>query len=237
MRTAAIVLAAGSGRRMGSSLPKQFLELCGHPLLYFTLKTFQDSAAVDEIILVAGRNGEDQCRKIINEYNFRKVSRVVLGGDQRVHSVFNGLEALKNDNIDYVFIQDSARIFLDEQLIETTLEAAKECGASLAAAQVRDTMKQSEDGEYVSSSPDRSSMWIAQTPQTFRYDLIMSCFERYMNDPERQESKITDDVSLVSLYSDSKVRIVRSSFWNMKVTEPWDISVAEALLRQADRRT
>ena len=234
MRTAAVVLAAGSGTRMGSSVPTQFMEVGGFPVLYYTLKAFQESPVTDAITVVTAKGEEETCKNIIGNYQFSKVTSIVRGGQKRVDSVYYGLCSLKN--IDYVFIKDSARIFLNEDLIEGTLQAAKESGAALAAAPVRDTVKVSSDGEYVLSSPDRSSLWIAQTPQTFRVDLIMSCFRKYREALEKADAEgsvideITDDVSLVSLFSDSGVRIVRSSFWNMKITEPEDICVAEALM-------
>ena len=128
----AIVLAAGSGKRMGTRIQKQYLDICGYPVLYYALKCFQDSPLIDEIILVAGERDIEYCRSdIVGKYHFTKIKKIVAGGKERYDSVYVGLKNCQD--CDYVFIHDGARPFVEEEILQQALQTVQACGACVAA--------------------------------------------------------------------------------------------------------
>ena len=170
-RNTAIVLAAGQGKRMHSKIQKQFMELNGMPVLCYSLHCFQESPLIRDIILVTGEEHVSWCREeIVEKYGFTKVSAVVSGGKERYDSVYEGLRACKDT--EYVLIHDGARPFIDHEIIERGLMAAAQTGASVVGMPSKDTVKIADVEGNVSETPDRSSVWIVQTPQIFRYPLI-----------------------------------------------------------------
>ena len=163
----AIILAGGSGKRMNTNTPKQYLMLDGKPLLYYSLKAFEESL-VNEIILVTKAGEEAYCRKeFVERYGFQKVTAVVAGGKERYHSVLNGLQAIKN--CDYVMIHDGARPLLTPQMIAHTVEAVKEHQACVVGMPVKDTIQIVNETGVIMETPKRSMVWQAQTPQAFAF--------------------------------------------------------------------
>ena len=224
-RYAAIVLAAGAGKRMNSSVPKQYMTLAGKPVLYYSLKAFEDSK-VSEIVLVVGAGEVEYCRKnIVEAFGFTKVRAVVEGGRERYHSVFEGLKAV--ENADYVLIHDGARPFVDSAMICHSMETVVSCNACVVGMPVKDTIKVVGKDGFVETTPDRSSLWQMQTPQTFSYPLI---YEAYRKVIEEGCEKITDDAMVVEKACGSRVKIIEGSYYNIKITTPEDIPVAEAFL-------
>ena len=135
----AIVLSAGKGSRMGSSVHKQYLLLCGRPVIYYTLKAFEESP-VDEIVLVTGEGEEEYCQKeIVEKYKLHKVTKIVKGGKERYHSVFQGLSAC--EHTDYVLIHDGARPFIGQEVIRHIMDEVQKKHACIAAVPVKDTIK------------------------------------------------------------------------------------------------
>lgn len=222
----AIVLAGGSGKRMNTDTPKQYLMLDGKPLLYYSLKAFEESL-VNEIILVTKAGEEVYCRKeFVEQYGFRKVTAVVAGGKERYHSVLNGLQAVTN--CDYVMIHDGARPLLTPQMIAHTAEAVKEHQACVVGMPVKDTIQIINETGVIMETPKRSTVWQAQTPQAFAFAMVRDAYEKIV-----QESvvDVTDDAMVVGHYYDVPVYMVEGSYTNIKVTTPEDIPVAEAMLR------
>ena len=192
MKCTAIVLAAGKGDRMGSSVHKQFMELEGYPLIYYPLLAFEQSC-VDEIILVVGQDEVNYCRKdIVEKYKFHKVRKIVQGGSERYLSVYQGLCAAENTDI--VLIHDGARPFVTDRIIERTIQAALQYGTGVAAMPAKDTVKIADERQFVVQTPDRSKVWMMQTPQTFRYSLIRLAYDKVM---EQQVENITDDAMVM----------------------------------------
>lgn len=225
--TAAIVLAAGQGKRMESKVHKQFLLLNGKPLIAYSLKAFEESR-VDRIVLVTGEDEIPYCRKeIVEMYGFSKVTAVIAGGKERYHSVYEGLKAARD--ADYVLIHDGARPLLTEKIIDRAIKGAKEYGACVAGMPVKDTIKFSDADNFVVSTPDRSRLWQIQTPQAFSYSWIRQAYDKLFSSKEYQRG-VTDDAMVLEAMSSHKVRLVEGSYLNMKVTTPEDIAVAEALL-------
>ena len=178
IHAAAIVLAAGSGKRMQTEVPKQFLNLNGHPLLYYSLKIFEESC-VDRIVLVTGEDQIAYCRtEIVEKYGFHKISAIVEGGKERYDSAYAGLLALEKDNPEYVLIHDGARPFVTQDIIRRTLTGAEAHGACVAGMPVKDTIRLVDEEQFSTATPDRKQVWMMQTPQTFSYPLILSAYQK-----------------------------------------------------------
>ena len=210
----AIVLAAGKGTRMNSKIQKQFLEVEGKPVIYYSLKCFQESLLIRDIILVTGEESLSYCKEeIVKRFGFSKVKKVTAGGKERYDSVYAGLCAC--DNTDYVLIHDGARPFVTEEMLERTCLSVKETGACVVGMPAKDT-------------PAREKVWLVQTPQAFRYSLIKESYESIRC---KDMSGITDDAMIVEQERGVKVALVHGSYENLKITTPEDLIIAEAFLR------
>lgn len=221
----AIVLAAGVGKRMNSKIQKQYMLLGGKPVLFYALDAFEKSR-VDEIILVVGKGEIEYCRKeIVEKYKFHKVKKIVEGGKERYHSVYEGLKAI--DTADYVLIHDGARPFLDQQILTRTMEAVKQYQACVVGMPVKDTIKITTEDGFSKETPERKHVWMIQTPQCFSYSLI---FEAYQKMLQNEDATITDDAMVLEKVKGLPVKMVEGSYRNIKITTPEDLLVAEAYL-------
>lgn len=223
----AVVLAGGQGKRMQSKVQKQYMLLSGKPLIVYALDAFEKSP-VDKIVLVTGAGEEDYAQEtIVNAYGFSKVSAVVAGGKERYHSVYEGLKQL--EDCEYVLIHDGARPMVTEEIIERAIAGARQYCACVVGMPVKDTIKMADEDEFAEITPDRSRLWQVQTPQAFSYELVRAAYDEIMADPALQ-SGITDDAMVVESRTDCKVKLVKGSYENLKVTTPEDLLLAEALL-------
>lgn len=226
-KIAAVVLAAGKGTRMKSSIQKQYMELAGKPLLCHSLDAFERSP-VDEVIVVTGIGEEKFCREtIINPWGFSKVTKIVPGGKERYHSVYEGLRAAAG--CDYVLIHDGARPCLSQAVILAAIEGAVQYTACVIGVPVKDTIKVADDHGFAETTPDRSRLWQIQTPQAFSYELVFQAYEKLFQSLENQKG-ITDDAMVVEQMTSCKVKLIQGEYSNIKVTTPEDIAVAEAFL-------
>jgi 2-C-methyl-D-erythritol 4-phosphate cytidylyltransferase len=231
-RFAAIVLSAGTGSRMKSDIPKQYLPLCGKPVICYSLQAFEESA-VDEIVLVTGAGDTDFCREeIVEKYGFRKVTQIVPGGKERYDSVYEGIRALRG--ADYVLIHDGARPMITGDIITRSIESVQQEQACVVGMPVKDTIKISDENAYTSETPDRSRVWQVQTPQSFSYALIVRAYEELHRRQKANEPipAITDDAMLVERMTGAKVKLIEGSYRNMKITTPEDLDVAEIFLEK-----
>ena len=220
-----IVLAAGAGKRMNSTVHKQYMMLAGKPVLCYALETFAASE-VDNIVLVVGEGEISFCREeIVERYGIRKVSAIVEGGRERYHSVYEGLKAA--EGADYVLIHDGARPFVSVDMIHRSLETARECRACVVGMPVKDTIKVVGEDVFVRETPDRRGLWQMQTPQTFDYPLILDAYEQVVS---REEANVTDDAMVLELVSGHRAKIIEGSYRNLKITTPEDLLIAEAYL-------
>lgn len=231
MKNVAIILAAGSGSRMKSDVKKQYMEINGYPLVYFSLKAFQESF-IDEIIMVVSPGDEEYCKKeIVDKYGFSKVVTIVPGGKERYHSVYAGLGAVSE--CDYVYIHDGARAFIDQAVIRRCFEEVKKYRACVAAIPVKDTIKTCDDNGYIKDTLNRNYLWAVQTPQVFEYELILDCYKKLLEKEQTLIEKgiaITDDTMAVETFSDVKVKFTEGSYENIKVTTPEDMLYGQAIL-------
>lgn len=226
-RCTAIVLAAGQGKRMHSKIQKQFLEIGGKPILYYSMECFQKSPLIQDIILVTGEDMISYCQsEIVEKYGFTKVCKVTAGGKERYDSVYAGL--LCCQDTDYVYIHDGARPFVTEEMIQRGYEAVKRTNACVMGMPSKDTVKLADPSGYIKETPDRKIVWNIQTPQIFSYDLIRGAHESIR---KKDMSNVTDDAMVVEQETGTKILLVEGSYQNIKITTPEDLAVAEAFLR------
>lgn len=218
----AIVLAAGRGSRMNSDVCKQFMDLDGYPVLYYSLRAFEQSGLIHEIILVTGEDDISYCRaQIVEKYGFHKVSRIVAGGSERYLSVYEGLKAA--GTADVVLIHDGARPFVTEDIMRRTIEAARQNGSGVAAMPVKDTIKLADEQQFVTATPPRERLWMIQTPQTFSYPKILAAYEQAI---AQGLTNLTDDAMVMEQTTGCRVKLVEGSYRNIKVTTPEDMDIA-----------
>jgi len=224
-----ILLAAGKGKRMKSDINKQFLLINSKPILFYSLKAFEESS-VDEIILVVGQDDIVYCREtIVEKYGFKKVKTVVTGGIERYDSVYKGL--LEVQDAEYVLIHDSARPMVTVEIIEKNICEVKKYRACVTAMPSKDTIKIADREGFVKDTPQRDLVWQIQTPQTFEYSLIRKAYDyAFKSDVEN----ITDDAMILENYLEEKVKIklIEGSYENIKITTGEDIIIAENYLKK-----
>ena len=223
--TSAIIVAAGTSTRMGPGTDKLFLPVANRPLLAHAWQRFDRAPFIGEIVLVAREGLQSAFAKLAAEFRFSKPFRLVSGGPQRQDSVWNGLEAI-SPAADIVAIQDAARPCTSLDLIEATIQAARQYGAAVAAQPVSDTIKSSDDGACISRHLDRSRLWAVQTPQTFRVEII----RRALLAVRERGLQVTDDTAACELIG-QPVKLVHVPGPNPKVTVPGDVPYVEMLLR------
>ena len=232
-KIAAVCLAAGQGKRMESKVQKQYLLIEDKPVLYYALKAFQDSP-VEDVVLVVGAGEEEYCKKeIVDHYGFTKVKAIVAGGKERYHSVFHGLQAV--ENADYVLIHDGARPFLTQDIITRCIDGAVKHKACVAAMPVKDTIKLADDEQNIASTPERSKVWMIQTPQAFEYSLIKESYTMLIEQEEKgikTSIPVTDDAMVVEYFCNQKVHLVYGSYENIKITTPEDMRIAEVFVKR-----
>ena len=220
----AIIVAAGSSRRMGK-VDKALLPLLGRSLFLHSLQEFNDSALVTRIVLVVSERNAYRCRQLVAQNRFDKVVNICVGGVRRQDSVRRGLAKL--GETEWTIVHDGARPCVDGAMIETGLREARDTGAAVAAVPVKDTIKAVGPGRVVTETLDREGLWLIQTPQVFRTDLLAAAHKEVSED-------VTDDASMVERCGHA-VKVFMGSYDNAKVTVPEDVSIVEAVLRGRGR--
>ena len=217
IKYAGIILAAGSGSRMHSDIPKQYIEIDGKPLIYYTLETFERSV-VDEIVLVVRPGDEEYARReIVDRYGFTKVSSIVCGGETRTDSVLNGIKATEAE---YVLIHDGARCLVSTDLIERMAAKVVETSC-IAAVPSKDTIKIVKEG-VVCDTPNRENLYIVQTPQAFNRTDLLNAYLKLDELSDEKRRTLTDD-SMIMENAGKPVQIVAGEYSNIKVTTPEDL--------------
>lgn len=230
MKVVALIAAAGLGKRMNAKINKPFIPIFGKPILAYTVEKFEKCKFIEKIYLIVNQEERDFCSKdIILKYNFSKVQELIEGGETRQDSVYNGLKVLGPDT-DIVVIHDGARPLVEGAIIQESIEAAQEYGAAIAAIPLKDTIKKSRKDFFINETLNREEIWRAQTPQTFRYDIILSAYHQAYKD----KFFTTDDAAIVERYG-HKVKMIIGSEENIKITTPFDIIIAENFLKRGFR--
>jgi 2-C-methyl-D-erythritol 4-phosphate cytidylyltransferase len=223
-KAAAIVLAGGSGIRMNTALPKQFMELAGKPVIIHSLEKFDRSALISDIVIVCVADHIRDLNALINKYCLKKVYQVIAGGKTRQESSSKGLKNCPQ-NTEFVLIHDAARPFVEEKIIEDVLNAAKDTGAAGPVIDIDDTVVAEQNGR-IKDIPARDTLKRIQTPQGFRYKTII---EAHKNAAEEGIRDASDDCSLVVAIG-RPVTLVRGALSNIKITTPADMFLAERFL-------
>ena len=222
----AIIPAAGVGARMSSNKAKQFIDLCGKPILAVTLNHFQKCSLVDKIVVVVSKDDVDYCnREIVDRYKQSKVCKVVAGGKRRQDSVKKGLEAV-DDLCKWVLIHDGVRPLVTNELIEKVIKAAKRFRSVIAGLPVKETVKESDNQGMVLRSVHRSHLWLIQTPQIFQCEDLMRAHQKALRDGWEEA---TDDAFMIEKM-DIPVKIIKGEESNIKVTTPRDLDIARFLM-------
>ena len=223
MKVCAIIPAGGQGTRMGGTVPKQFQALRGKPILHYTLRALQESELIDSLVLVVP---EKELKNARADWLERPpvVKQVVVGGEKRQDSVFNGYQALPTDT-DIVLVHDGVRPFLSREMVQETIHTAGKFGAAITAIPVHDTLKQVDDSGLVQRTVEREGLWRVQTPQAFRYDLLGEAFRNAQADSFYG----TDEAALIE-YLGQEVRVVDGSEWNLKITRQEDLVLGESIV-------
>lgn len=223
MKTIALITAAGKGQRMQSSIPKQYLSLGGKPILAQTLQVFEECSSIDGIYIIVPQDQMDRVQKdIVERYHFKKVFKVVRGGKIRQLSVWNGLKAIRSDCA-IVVVHDGVRPLITRRLITQSIEVAQKNGAAVVAVLSKDTVKRAASGKKIQTLP-REEIWLAQTPQTFQFPLLMKAYQKAHQD----DILGTDDAFLVERLG-HPITLVTGDYSNIKITTPEDLALAETL--------
>lgn len=217
----ALILAGGSGTRLGGDVPKQFLDLAGRPVIAWSMKAFNDTEDITGIVVACPEAYRENVWEIGEANGIGKLVAVVAGGETRQLSAYNALTAIDYSDDDIVLIHDAARPFVTSAVIRDCIEAADAFGAASTYVKVTDTIAEAWDG-FVAAIPDRSSLYNTQTPQSFRYGII-----RRSHDRARAAGAInsSDDVRLV-MDAGTRVRVVEGDYRNIKITTPYDMALA-----------
>lgn len=224
----AVIVAAGQGKRMGTQIQKQFLDLGeGKPVLYYSLNCFQKSTLIDEIILVTSRDGIAFCKtEIVEKYRLDKVAKIIPGGKERRDSVCQGLKQCTD--ADYVLIHDGARPFVTEEILQRVTDAVRVHKACAVGVPAKDTVKLLDEQGFVRETPDRNQTWLVQTPQAFAYSLICEAHEYIRRHPM---DAVTDDAVAVERSGLARVKMVLGDYSNLKITTPEDLETAKGFFR------
>lgn len=222
----AVIVAAGKGKRMGTEISKQFLPLCGREILAHTVEKFEKAEKIRDIVLVTGEESLQDVQEMAQEYDWQKIRSIAAGGRERQDSVWNGLQEVSVDS-EIVLIHDGVRPFVTEDMINASIEMALEMGSCVAGVPAKDTIKVCNSENIAVDTPDRSTLWQIQTPQTFRRELIMKAYMK-----AKEEGFLgTDDASLAE-NSGYPVKVFMGSYRNIKITTKEDLLIGEVFLKE-----
>ncbi len=229
-KVTAIIVAAGSGKRLSGHVKKQFLEIHGKPVLRYTLEKFQLCDKIDDISIVVPQESiQWLTSEISDRWEISKASRIISGGPERQDSVWAALKELNKD-VEIVAVHDGVRPFIESEMIAKLVEAARKFGSAIVGVKPKDTIKRTQNAVVVETL-DRRNLTSVQTPQVFKRDLLFTAYQKAQQDGH----KSTDDSALVERLGE-KVTVIEGSYQNIKITSPEDIFIAEALLNPDAKR-
>ncbi len=240
----AIVLAGGSGKRFGGEIPKQYMPLCGKPVLAWSLLAFEKSKA-DEIVLVCPEGDAEHCLKeVVEKYGISKCVAIAKGGENRYDSVYSGLKAAaerrgagkaeeNGDKTDFCLIHDGARPCIDTATINSAIEYVTANGSCVVGVPATDTVQVADENGNISFTPDRNRTWLAQTPQCFE---LNNALNSYRSAVENRDTSITDDASAVLKYGTGSIYMLEGKKENIKITTAEDLGKAADILTLREKQ-
>lgn len=225
-KIAAIIVAGGTGKRMGTAIKKQFIKLKDKEVLAYAIEAFNQLVEISEIVVVTGEEDIPKVeREIVQAYHLDKVSKVVAGGEERQDSVYNGLIEV-SDDVEYVMIHDGARPFVSKEVLQKAIQKTIVDKATIVAVPVKDTIKIiNPTTGMVETTPSRETLWSVQTPQSFEKQLLK---EAYRSAHEKG-LQVTDDSMIVEAYG-KQVSVILGEYTNIKITTPEDLVIGESIL-------
>ncbi|ABY92142.1 2-C-methyl-D-erythritol 4-phosphate cytidylyltransferase [Thermoanaerobacter brockii subsp. lactiethylicus] len=227
MNVSAVIVAAGKGIRMGHTVNKVYLPIAGKPVLYYSLKAFDEIDWIKEIVVVVSKEEMEYCQEnVVKKYFFKKPIKLVEGGSERQYSVYNGIINTEGD-CEIIAIHDGARPLIEKEIVIKALKEAYLHKAVALGVPVKDTIKVVDGKNFILNTPDRKYLWAIQTPQVFERNLIIKAHQRALEDGFLG----TDDTVLVERLG-YKVKVVEGDYRNIKITTPEDLIVAEAFLKK-----
>ncbi len=229
-KATAVIPAAGLGKRFGDGPSKQYVMLCGKPLLVWALETLEASPEIIEIIPVLKEGDMESGIRMLEEYGISKVRRIAPGGKERQDSVFHGLKIVDDKN-GVVLVHDGVRPLIESSLVADAIAQLKDCDGVVVGVPVKDTIKEVEDGE-VRHTLRRDTLWSVQTPQVFHYEALYKAYERAAKDSFYS----TDDSALIERYG-GRIKMVMGSYKNIKITTTEDLRIAELFLEMREKKT
>jgi 2-C-methyl-D-erythritol 4-phosphate cytidylyltransferase len=226
LKVSVIVAAAGWSRRFGGGVKKQFQPLGEKPIIVHSIERFEEFSSVGEIILVVPEDSINYCHKeVVEKFRFKKITKIISGGQERQHSVKRGFNSVSNET-DVVVIHDGVRPFVTVKLIEEVIKEALESGGAIAAIPIKDTVKKSSSENYVERTLSREFLYLAQTPQAFRYNILKRAYEK----AEKDGFLGTDESSVVERLG-VQVKLVQGSQMNIKITTEEDLFLAKSFCK------
>lgn len=218
MKFFVIIPASGSGVRYGGKLPKQFIRIDGKEIIVYTLQKFNSLKSIESIVIATQRKYFTKLEKLVKENKFQKVCNIVEGGKTRHDSVLNGLKSLCPDKNDFIIVHDAVRPFITVKKIRELMKEVKDCNAVILGLRINDTTKAVSKNNIIRKTIPRENLWIVQTPQLFRYDILKNAFKK----ADEKKFKGTDESSIVE-YGGYKVKIIEGEKTNVKITTKEDI--------------
>lgn len=228
----AIILAGGSGSRMKSEIPKQYMKLGDRMVIYYSIKAFQDNEHIDNIILVTSKEYIEYARNNFMTNELSKVTDVVEGGKERYDSVYSALKKVNDDG--KVLIHDGARPCITTEVISRCIEELDRYDACIAAVPVKDTIKIADEQQCVKNTPARSTLWQIQTPQAFKNMVVKEAYRRLYE--SGTFAHVTDDAMVVEQYTDKKVKLIMGDYRNIKITTPEDMEIAGIFISDINKQ-
>ena len=221
-----IIAAGGVGKRFGSKIPKQYLELDNIPIIIRTILNFEQCHNVSSIIIAASSVWIDFLQKKIDQYSIQKVKKIIQGGKERLNSINNAINSVHLSDCDIILVHDAVRPFASNTLIDSIIDASQEYGAAIPGLNPNETIKSADEKSFVSNTLNRSRLWSIQTPQGFKKNILMKAYKHAI----KNNIFGTDDASLVEAIGE-KVKIIPGESENIKITAPFDITIANEILK------
>lgn len=221
----AIILAGGKGKRMGYPISKQFIELKGKPIIYYTIKKFTENRNIDNIIIVLPSDEIEYFKENILEKYSLNITKIVEGGKERQDSVYNALKSIEDTDTDIVLIHDGARPFISNKIIDDGIKYADIYGACAPGVMPKDTIKIKNKNNFSIDTPNRANLVSIQTPQVFKFNEILECHKKI----QMSQEVVTDDTMVVEKYG-YNVYLYDGEYTNIKITTPEDLILGEKLI-------